>query len=140
MALVLNFNSSHCWLLALSGSLVHGAAVATPLLRCELTYAGSSQTLEAQPGQDPYTVPSVEVGGRFRFKAVVVGTPVQVDYIKLYAYLETSRQPILVQQATYLPPFQATSAPYALTGEQRIYAGPAERELLYSCTLQGVRP
>jgi hypothetical protein len=63
-----------------------------------------------------------------------------VDYIKLYAYLDTPRQPLLVQEASYLPPFKATSVPYLLTGEQHLFAGPVERELLYRCTLAGVQP
>lgn len=110
---------------------------AAALLRCQLTYAGSTQLLEATPVADPYPVRSVGVGGRFRFKAVVVGTATQVDYVKLYAYLETRQQPVLVQQATYLPPF-ATGP--TLTGQQFLYAGPVERELQYNCSLSGVAP
>lgn len=86
---------------------------------------------------NPYGVESVDVGGRFRFKAVMVGTAGQVDYIKLYAYVETRRQPVLVQQATYLPPFAASPS---LTGKQFVYAGAVERELQYECSLQGVAP
>jgi hypothetical protein len=105
---------------------------AAPLLQCEMAYAGSTQTLQTGPVSDPYPVASVDVGGRFRFKAVMVGTATTVDYIKLYAYLETRRQPVLVQQATYLPPF---SKGLSLTGRQFVYAGPVERELQYECTL-----
>lgn len=112
-------------------------AQATPLLRCQLTYAGSTQTLETGPVSNPYIVDSVDVGGRFRFKAVMVGVDRQLAYIKLYAYLETRRQPVLVQQATYLPPFAAGRT---LTGRQFLYAGEAERELQYDCHLQGVTP
>ncbi len=115
-------------------------APATPVLRCALTYAGSTQTLEAQPVADPYPVPSVDVGGRFRFKAVVVGSGPQPDYIKTYAYLETRRQPVLVQQASYHPPFATGPQPYSLTGKQFVYAGPVERELQYECVLHGVQP
>jgi hypothetical protein len=96
--------------------------------------------IEASPVADPYPVASVDIGGRFRFKAVMVGGDAQLDYIKLYAYLDASRQPLLVQEAIYRPPFKATSAPYPLTGEQHLFAGPVERELLYSCTLEGVQP
>lgn len=112
-------------------------AHAAPLLRCELTYAGNTQTLEATPVSNPYTVKSVDVGGRFRFKAVVVGSAEQVDYINLYAYLETRQQPVLVQQVTYRPPFVAGPT---LTGQQFLYAGPVERELQYNCHLPGVAP
>ena len=113
------------------------AAHGTPTLRCQLTYAGSTQNLEATPVTNPYPVASVDVGGRFRFKAVMVGEGTQLDYIKLYAYLDTRRQPVLVQQITYLPPFVATAS---LTGKQFVYAGEVERELQYECSLQGVAP
>lgn len=113
-------------------------ATAAPLLRCQVTYAGTTHTVEARPVADPYTVPSVEIGGRFLFKPVVVGTAQRIDYIKLYAYLDASRQPVLIQEAKYLPPFRRSATPYLLTGIQHLYAGPVERELLYSCTLEGV--
>ena len=126
--------------LVVAGLLLHHAAIAAPLLRCSVAYAGSIQIIETRPVADPYPVASVDIGGRFRFKAVMVGDKAHVDYIKLYAYLDASRQPMLVQEAKFLPPFKATSTPYLLTGEQHLYAGPVERELLYSCTLEGVQP
>lgn len=112
-------------------------AHAAALLHCEMTYAGSTQTLDVRPVADPYPVQSVDVGGRFRFKAVMIGSDAQVQYIKLYAYLETRRQPVLVQQATYLPPFATGKS---LTGKQFLYAGPVERELQYECTLKEAAP
>lgn len=115
-------------------------AMATALLRCSVTYAGASQLIEAAPVSDPYPVPSVDIAGRFRFKAVMVGRDARVDRIVLYAYLDAGAQPVLVQQAKFLPPFRASATPYLLTGEQRLYAGPVERELIYSCTLEGVQP
>lgn len=120
------------------------SAQAAPLLRCDLTYAGDSQSIEAAPVSDPYLVPSVDIGGRFRFKAVMVGSTAQLDRVVLYAYFDadadTGTQPMLIQQVKYLPPFKASATPYPLTGEQRLYAGTAERELIYSCTLEGVQP
>lgn len=120
--------------------LAHAALAATPLLRCHVTYAGSTHILEARPVADPYPVESVDIGGRFRFKAVVVGSAAALDYITLYAYLDTHRQPVLLQQATYLPPFQLNTQPTLLTGEQHLFGGPVERELLYHCTLQQEQP
>ena len=116
------------------------ATVAAPLLRCQVAYAGTTHTIEASPVDDPYPVPSVDIGGRFRFKAVMVGNTARVNRILIYAYLDTKRQPILVQQAKYLPPYTASETPYPLTGEQHLYAGVVERELIYSCTLQGIQP
>ena len=124
----------------LAPALYASALHASPLLRCELTYAGNTQTLDATPVDDPYPVASVEVGGRFRFKAVVVGRGAQPDYIKTYAYLDTRTQPVLVQQVTYLPPFPASPHGQRLTGKQFVYAGPVERELQYECVLHGVQP
>ena len=116
------------------------AAWSAALLRCEVTYAGSTQVIETAPVADPYPVASVDIGGRFWFKAVMVGQGSRVDYVKLYAYLDTPRQPLLIHEAVHLPPFQAGAAAYPLTGRQHLYAGPVERELIYHCTLQGVQP
>ena len=113
-------------------------AAATPLLRCQVSYAGTTHTVEARPVADPYTVASSDIGGRFLFKPVMVGNARRIDYIKLYAYLDASRQPVLIQQATYLPPFRRSTQPFLLTGVQHLYGGPVERELIYSCTLEGV--
>lgn len=124
---------------ALTGFLGCLSAPAAPLLRCQVTYAGTTQEIQAAPVADPYPVASVDIGGRFRFKAVMVGSAAQVDHIALYAYLDTARQPVLLQQAIYQPPFAATAQPYPLTGEQHLYGGPAERELMYHCTLEGVQ-
>ncbi|MBB1093467.1 hypothetical protein HUU61_19530 [Rhodopseudomonas palustris] len=110
------------------------------LLRCDVTYAGSTQVIETGPVADPYPVASVDIGGRFWFKAVLVGQGSRVDFVKLYAYLDTPKQPLLIQEAVFSPPFQNGAAPYALTGKQYLYAGPVERELIYRCTLQGVQP
>jgi hypothetical protein len=125
------------WLTSLAALLTVPAIQAAPLLHCEMSYAGSTQTLETAPVAAPYSVQSVDVGGRFRFKAVMVGNATQVEYIKLYAYVDTKRQPVLVQQATYLPPFVRGTS---LTGRQFVYAGPVERELQYECALTEAKP
>lgn len=116
------------------------SATAAPLLRCQVSYAGTTHVIEASPVTDPYPVASVDIGGRFRFKPVMVGDATHVERILLYTYLDTRKQPILIQEAKYLPPFQASTTPYLLTGEQHLYGGPVEREIIYSCTLQGVAP
>ena len=113
---------------------------AAPLLRCDVTYAGATQTIDTRPVTEPYPVPSVDIGGRFWFKPLMVGGTNRVDYIKIYAYLDTAQQPLLIQVATYLPPFKRSRQPVDMTGTQRLYAGPAERELMYRCTLQETQP
>ncbi|MGV8898800.1 MAG: hypothetical protein ACOH2B_06115 [Burkholderiaceae bacterium] len=127
------------WATLLLATTVTSAAHGAPLLRCQVTYAGTTHVVEAVPGSDPYRVPSVDIGGRFRFKAVVLGNQKRIDVINLYTYLDASRQPILIHQAKYLPPFRKSVAPYALTGNNALYASNAERELQYSCSLQGVQ-
>lgn len=121
-----------------AGFFWHQPVLAGPLLRCAVTYADATQVIEARPVADPYAVPSVEIGGRFFFKAVLVGSPEQAERVVLYAYFNVEGRPVLIQQAKYLPPFPASSGPVPLTGEQRLYAGAAERELIYRCTLEGV--
>ena len=127
--------------LAASALLLGSAfAHASPVLRCEVTYAGSTHVIETHALADPYPVASVDIAGRFRFKAVMVGQAERIDYIKLYTYLETPRQPMLIHQATYHSPFTIPSAPKGFTGEQRVYGGPKEREMIYRCTLQEAAP
>jgi hypothetical protein len=132
------FRASSLLALVLAALLGPHSAMASPLLRCLVAYAGTTHTIEASPVTDPYPVPSVDIGGRFRFKAVLVGNTARIDYIKLYAYLDASRQPTLVQEAIYRPPFKTGAEPLLLTGEQHVYAGVVERELIYQCTLEGI--
>ena len=69
---------------------------------------------------------------------LLVGRGSRVDYVLLYAYLDQEPRPVMVQEAKYLPPFGSGKKPYLLTGEQHLYAGPVERELVYRCWLSGV--
>jgi hypothetical protein len=115
-------------------------ASAAPLLRCEVSYAGVVHSVVARPVADPYPVESVTIGERFAFKAVMVGTDAKLERIAMYVYAGAPSRLVMVQQAKYLPPFRSAPQPYSLTGEQRLYAGPMERELIYHCMLEGVSP
>ena len=115
-------------------------ASAAPLLRCEVSYAGVVYPAVARPVSDPYPVESVPIGERFAFKAVMVGTDAKLERIVLYVYAGAPSRLVMIQEAKYLPPYRSTPQPYSLTGEQRLYAGPMERELIYQCTLEGVAP
>ena len=113
-------------------------AQASALLRCDVSYAGTTHHISTRAVSDPYGVASVDIGGRFFFKPVMVGRGSRVDYVLLYAYLDQEPRPVMVQEAKYLPPFRSGKKPYLLTGEQHLYAGPVERELVYRCWLSGV--
>lgn len=117
--------------------LMAGAVHADVRLQCAVSYAGTTQTVVAEPVQDVYRVTAADIRNRFRFKAVLVGEGERVDRVNLYIYQHTAQQPVLVQQAKYLPPFEWPSDGSALplTGQQHLYAGPMERELIYSCAL-----
>lgn len=128
-------------LLCLCGGLPSNAnASAAPLLRCEVSYAGVVYPVVARPVSDPYPVESVAIGERFAFKAVIVGTDTKLERIVLYVYAGSPSRLVMIQEAKYLPPYRVTQQPHSLTGEQRLYAGPMERELIYQCTLEGVAP
>ena len=115
-------------------------ARAAPLLRCEVSYAGVVHPVVARPVSDPYPVESVAIGERFAFKAVMVGTDAKLERIVLYVYAGSPSRLVMIQEAKYLPPYRSAPQPYSLTGVQRLYAGPMERELVYQCTLEGVAP
>ena len=127
------------WVLGLLFSL-WTSAQASPQLSCDVTYAGKTHVLKALPVSDPYSVEAVDIGGRFFFKMVMVGRAAKVDHILVYAYLDQEPRPVIMQESKYLPPFRVTAQPYLLTGEQHLYAGPIERELIYRCWLGGVEP
>lgn len=117
------------------------ALTASPLLRCQIKQGGKTINLEATPTKDPYTVKAIEINGRFRFKAVVIGSAEQLDYIKLYTYYTPSRQPVLVHQATYLAPiFSTGNGTPSLTGINTVCSPALEREMQYQCTLVEVAP
>jgi hypothetical protein len=112
------------------------ALFASPLLRCQIDQGGKVQVLDSIPVADPYSVEAVDINGRFRFKAVVIGDKQHIEYIKLYVYSQTKRQPVLLHLAKYLAPVAAAgSASSALTGINYVYSPQLERELQYGCAL-----
>lgn len=123
--------------MAASALLAVLAQAASPAqLVCDVTYAGTTHRVQARPVSEPYEVPSVDIGGRFRFKAVMVQGAGRIERIGIYVYQDTEAQPVLVQHARYLPPYPRG---VDLTGEQHLYAGPLERELIYRCRLGEVK-
>lgn len=111
--------------------------LATPLLRCKVDQGGSAQVLEFAPESSPYTAKAIDINGRFRFKAVVVGDARQIEYIKIYTYDFPKRQPVLLHEAKYMAPVAGS---VSLTGVNFVYSPRLERELRYECTLLETAP
>ncbi|MFZ6689033.1 hypothetical protein ACO0K0_14930 [Undibacterium sp. SXout11W] len=109
---------------------------AAPLLRCYATYAGETQIIDTQLSDNPYQIEAIDIGGRFKLKTEMNGHQQTINYIKIYAYFQTSHGDVPIHEASYYPPFQLQSEIIALTPVNRLYAGPLERELQYRCTLQ----
>ena len=116
-------------------------AAAEPRLRCTLDQGGTSQVIEVAPVTDPYNVEAIDINGRFRFKAVVIGDAQLIQYIKLYTYYQTARRWVLLHEANYLAPrVQPESYGAALTGRHSLYAPGREREFQYGCALVEANP
>lgn len=110
-------------------------AAAGPAVVCAVSYGGTVHTIAVAPDTDPYTAEAVDIEERFRFKAVVRGRAPRIEVVKVYVYLETPRQPVLLHEARYLAPFSGAALPGGFTGEHTVIAPPLERQLHYACTL-----
>lgn len=125
----------------LLGGLISASAAPALLLRCQIDQGGATQVLDFPPVSDPYGVKAIDINGRFRFKAVVIGDQQHLDYIKLYTYSQARRQPVLLHVAKYMAPALPSGATsVALTGVNYIYSAQLERELQYNCALLEVAP
>jgi hypothetical protein len=111
------------------------------VLRCQIDQGGATITHEVVPAQDPYSARVISINDRFLFKAVVVGDAQQVDYVKIYAYDNPSRRPVLLHYSNYRQPTPSTGpAKDALTGVQTVYSPRLEREMQYQCALLEQQP
>jgi hypothetical protein len=110
-------------------------------LQCEFNMNGDSETHLFKPVSDPYLAESIDIGGRFRFKAVVLDSPSQVDSVDLYVSYQTRRQPMILQHAKFIKPtVQKTSQANSLTGRIAVYSPFLGKELVYGCSLMEVTP
>lgn len=114
------------------------AAYSEPILKCEVNYAGKKEILTKGITQDPYKVEPFNISDRFYFKMVLTAKKDTLDRVIIYVHSANKVRPTLLQEAKYFAPYQITTEPYLLTGEQKIYSLPKERELIYSCWLGGV--
>lgn len=109
---------------------------AAPLLRCQVEQNGTASVFEFVPVADPYSVAPIDINGYFRFQAVLVGDPWQVEYVKIYVYAVDRRRVTMLHQASYLKPVVDRDIPaLTLTGRNHVYAPGLERELAYDCML-----
>ena len=106
--------------------------LASPLLRCEVTYAGQTHHLKFEPTSHPYAAQPVDIAHRFLFKAVVLDD-VTPAHVSLYVYLQQEPRPYLLQHAVYAA--LQSKGRLSFTGEQHLYGGSLERELIYQCWL-----
>jgi len=110
-------------------------------LHCEIEVNGELHHHAFAMVSDPYTAGSVDIGERFRFKAVVLGEGDRVDLVNIYAYYQTRRQPMLIQHAKYLSPSPMLNPrPDALTGRVALYSPVLGKELAYRCALHQMAP
>lgn len=111
-------------------------AYANSILRCQLEQGGEVRIVETSPGSNPYAFKAIDLDGRFRFRAVMVGKAGAIDYVKLYAYYRKEGISVLMHQVTYHAPVVPIGRDaLALTGVVTLYAPPLGRELQYSCEL-----
>lgn len=121
-----------------AAALAAAPACAAPLLRCQLEQGGEVRIVETAPGSNPYEFKAIDLDGRFRFRAVMIGKAGAIDYVKLYAYYRKDGLSVLMHQVTYpAPPVPGEGATLALSGLVTLYAPPLGRQLQYSCGLAG---
>lgn len=103
-------------------------------LQCQLFAGGEDHAFVFIPTAHPYTAKPIDLE-RFRFKAIVSLGGDQIEYIKITVSYLSSGQALILQQATYLPPFSQSQS---LTGRQQLYSPNLGRELSYDCNLVDV--
>jgi hypothetical protein len=126
------------WLtLARSLALVALASCArkTPPVVCTCNYGGELKRLEFPATRDPYVVKSIEIPGRFRFKAVYLRDTEAKASVSVYVYRHDEHGDVLLQEGKYTPRASTgTTEEAAFTGRQLLYA-PDDHELEYWCAI-----
>jgi hypothetical protein len=110
-------------------------------LHCAIEVNGEVHRHVFRPTTDPYTAQSIDIGERFRFKAVVLGQGDDIELVNIYAYYQTRRQPMLMQHVKHLKPKPLINpASDALTGKVALYSPVLGKELAYQCALHKEAP
>lgn len=105
-------------------------------LVCQVRYASETRMLRQPATTDPYAAATVDFDNRFRFRAVVLGSPTQIAHITLTVYeMASDAPPVIVHQARHKAPFNMASELPALSGWNHVYASGLGREMRYGCAL-----
>lgn len=104
-------------------------------LRCFVSYADKTEVINTFPTSSSYDIKPVDIGGRFAFKAVMIGRFTHIDHIALYAYFQANPKDLPIHEAVYRGPFKLETRPTLITPYNHLYAGEVERELKYHCEL-----
>jgi hypothetical protein len=110
---------------------VCSAAPLDSRLQCKIFAGGEDHQFVFKPTLHPYTAKPIDLE-RFRFKAILSANAEHIENIKITVSYRTDKQPLILQQATYLPPFVSHQS---LTGRQQLYSPNLGRELIYECTM-----
>lgn len=121
--------SAACWA-AVGMALLGGGCAREHAVSCTVSYGGVARELGFDAVRDPYSVPAVDIAGRFRFKVVYLTPPSGKRSIDVYVYHQGEAGDVILQETKRSEPFPA----HGLTGEQLVYS-PTARELSYSCEL-----
>ena len=117
------------------------SAWASPVLRCQFEVNAQTYQHDFTAVADPYKAESVDLGGRFRFKAVMLADAQRVSLINLYVFYQTRRQPMIMQHTKFVEPTAMRDpAPHALTGQVAVYSPFLGKELQYACALHEGTP
>ena len=111
----------------------------SPELVCQVRYASETRLLHQSATTDPYSAATVDFDNRFRFRAVVLGSPGRIGHITLTVYELTKEAPIIIHQVRYQAPFNMNNEIPALTGWNHVYANYLGRELRYGCALKAAQ-
>jgi hypothetical protein len=102
-------------------------------LECHIQYADTLQTHVVGATSNPYAVPSLDVEGRFEFRAVYVTEPTDLAGLNIYVYQTGTPTHALIHQLKLQPPYGTSGKRrFGITGLHLLYDERA-REVQYWC-------
>jgi hypothetical protein len=120
--------------LLLSALILACGGVQAQSVVCHVDYGGASRRIEAQPTEQAYEVPTVQVGSYFLFKLVVEKEDEKTGVIKTYVYADRDAGPVPLHQAIFSWPVLNIGA-YGFSGLHFVYEPVRDGELRYWCEL-----